>query len=29
VLGHVDMLVEREQVAEREAGGVIRYEALN
>jgi hypothetical protein len=28
VLGHVDLLLEREQVAELETGGVIRYEAL-
>ena len=29
VLGHVDMLLEREQVAELETGGVIRYEAVS
>jgi glyoxylase-like metal-dependent hydrolase (beta-lactamase superfamily II) len=29
VLGHLDMLLERGQVTEREAGGVIRYEALS
>ncbi len=29
VLGHVDLLLEREQVAELETGGVIRYEALS
>jgi len=28
VLGHVDMLLERGQVAERETGGVIRFEAV-
>jgi glyoxylase-like metal-dependent hydrolase (beta-lactamase superfamily II) len=29
VLGHVDLLLERGQVAEREAGGVIRFEAVS
>ena len=29
VLGHVDLLLEREQVGELETGGVIRYEALS
>ena len=28
VLGHVDLLLEREQVREHEAGGVIRFEAV-
>ena len=28
VLGHVDMLLERGQVAEQETGGVIRFEAV-
>jgi glyoxylase-like metal-dependent hydrolase (beta-lactamase superfamily II) len=28
VLGHVDMLLERGQAAERETGGVIRFEAV-
>src|SRR5215210_6594526 len=29
VLGHVDLLLERDQVLEHESGGVIRYEALS
>jgi glyoxylase-like metal-dependent hydrolase (beta-lactamase superfamily II) len=29
VLGHVDLLLERGQVAERETGGVIRFEAVS
>jgi len=29
VLGHVDMLLDRGEAAERETGGVIRYEAVS